>query len=174
MSYEAYQGYRLAPDDNGCVDVLTGDYEQIATYPSKAAAKRAVDEFVAEELQSQAEVNDLAKSHFKATGDFANPPLLAPTNTDEPELDDILDEVTGTYGSSSVEVYEKKVRAKSALARLIALKQREQAIRLKSDWDKWLAFDDDDPAESVLFKDIIAWLEYEIAELNRIIGDSDE
>ena len=45
MSYEKYKNHRLAPDDNGCVSVLTDpEYEQVGTYPSKAAAKRAIDE----------------------------------------------------------------------------------------------------------------------------------
>lgn len=44
MGYELYRNHRLAPDDNGCWDVLTNpEYEQVGTYPSKAAAKRAVD-----------------------------------------------------------------------------------------------------------------------------------
>lgn len=47
MSYEKYRNHRLAPDDNGCWSVLTNpDYEQVGTYPSKAAAKRAVDKVV--------------------------------------------------------------------------------------------------------------------------------
>jgi hypothetical protein len=45
MSYERYKDYRLAPDDNGCWSVLNDDdYEPKGTYPSKAAAKRAIDE----------------------------------------------------------------------------------------------------------------------------------
>lgn len=48
MSYEKYKDYRLAPDDNGCWDVLSKDYEQLSTYPSKSAAKRAIDEMVSQ------------------------------------------------------------------------------------------------------------------------------
>ena len=44
MSYERYKDYRFIPDDNGCVSVVTGDtYEQRGTFPSKAAAKRWID-----------------------------------------------------------------------------------------------------------------------------------
>lgn len=48
MSYERYKDFRLAPDDNGCWDVLNSDYEQQGTYPSHAAAKRAIDEMTAQ------------------------------------------------------------------------------------------------------------------------------
>lgn len=44
MSYEAYKDYRLAEGDNGCWDVLDSNYESKGTYPSKAAAKRAIDD----------------------------------------------------------------------------------------------------------------------------------
>lgn len=44
MSYESYKDFRLVPEDNGCWSVLNSDYESRGTYPSKAAAKRAVDQ----------------------------------------------------------------------------------------------------------------------------------
>jgi len=48
MSYERYKDFRLAPDDNGCWDVLDKEYQQKHTFPSKAAAKRWIDK----EIQS--------------------------------------------------------------------------------------------------------------------------
>lgn len=45
MSYERYKDFRLAPDDNGCWSVLTNDtYESEGIFPSKAAAKRHIDD----------------------------------------------------------------------------------------------------------------------------------
>ena len=59
MSYEQYKEHRLAPDDNGCWDVLTGEYEQVATYPSKAAAKRAINELDSQMTQpNQSELDE--------------------------------------------------------------------------------------------------------------------
>jgi hypothetical protein len=51
MSYERYKDYRLAPDDNGCWSVLNNYYDPKGTYPSKAAAKRAIDGFSNDQLQ---------------------------------------------------------------------------------------------------------------------------
>lgn len=46
MSYERYKDHRLAPDDNGCWEVLDSNYQMTGTYPSKAAAKRAIDDLM--------------------------------------------------------------------------------------------------------------------------------
>lgn len=43
MSYERYKDFRLAPDINGCWDVLDKEYQHKHTFPSKAAAKRWID-----------------------------------------------------------------------------------------------------------------------------------
>jgi hypothetical protein len=56
MSYERYKDYRLTPDDNGCWDVLDKDYQQKLTFPSKAAAKRWIDEQIDEVTPNPAKV----------------------------------------------------------------------------------------------------------------------
>lgn len=65
MSYEQYKDHRLVPDDNGCWSVLNSEYEQQDTYPSKAAAKRAIDEILASqptnESQDKVELEAIAR-----------------------------------------------------------------------------------------------------------------
>jgi hypothetical protein len=57
---------------------------------------------------------------------------------------------------------------------LIATEQDKAILKelkiLKAEWDKWLAFDDDDPNDPVPLKDIIAFFEERIKELEGRLG----
>jgi hypothetical protein len=105
MSYERYKDYRLAPDDNGCWDVLNSDYVNKGTYPSKAAAKRAIDELV-----------------------------NMSTDNEEDELDALLLEArTDEYGDSG-NYYEAKLKRLIKLRdQQIALDARLDELQLTKD-----------------------------------------
>lgn len=121
MSYERYKDYRLAPDDNGCWDILNSDYDQKGTYPSKAAAKRAIDDM----------------SLPRSTPQGGNTPGATPTPP-ESEIDAIL--LTYTFSPTIIkyltaenksEILERESfkEARAALSRLIEAEVRR--VRLE-------------------------------------------
>ena len=102
MSYERYKDYRLAPDDNGCWDVLTGDtYEQQGTYPSKAAAKRAIDNMTASQPPPDMQELRDAITAIKRRRDYH---LM-----DEPEYVDAIMELVGEAVQKQDDAYEAEM-----------------------------------------------------------------
>lgn len=73
MSYERYKDFRLAPDDNGCWDVLDKDYQQQLTFPSKAAAKRWIDAELHESEKPQYTVQTSPQDIFVKFEIWVNP-----------------------------------------------------------------------------------------------------
>jgi hypothetical protein len=92
--------------------------------------------------------------------DNSNPPLSDPTNTDE--LDEILniDEIVA-YLAENNDLHPFKAK----IARLIALKQREELEQALADYKKM--------HPSIVHPYYLKLLD-RIAELNTIIGSSDE
>jgi hypothetical protein len=73
MSYERYKDFRLAPDDNGCWDVLDKNYQQKQTFPSKAAAKRWIDAELHESNKPQYTVQTTPQDIFVKFEIWVNP-----------------------------------------------------------------------------------------------------
>jgi hypothetical protein len=125
------------------------------------------------EIKSHTEGSDLAGSNRNSDTAQANPPLSAPTNTDE--LDEILTQLENavardiqlrlTQHRSGRSPKSSHAEAKAKIARLIALKQREELEQALADYKKM--------HPSIVHPYYLKLLD-RIAELNTIIGSSDE
>lgn len=108
MSYEAYKGYRLVPDDNGIWSVLDKTYETEGLFPSKGAAKKYIDD-VTEVLSNKptldedAEIDHLVSQYGKDPRRF-----IGTIEGKTPTIDDILLK----HRSDAIAIHEGKSNGK--------------------------------------------------------------